>query len=256
MNHARWTAARRIALWHLGVVLLVLLAVAALVWGLWYPPPFDQLAHARQLFGLLVLGLLVSGPLLTLLLYRPDKPRYQWRVDMALIAGLQLLVLGFGMHQLAQSRPVVVGFEGDRLRLVQAGSISPGQLDQAPPEWAQLGYGGPRWQGVQLLANTDPQYPQSVQLAMRGLHPAMRPERWRAYASQQAQVQQALQSLAALRALHPAAGMQIDQAIDRSGHSEAELGFLPLMHDNDSDWVVLVHRVDAVPVGYAPLSGW
>lgn len=256
MNNARWVAACRAALKHLGAVLLLLLAVAALVWGLWYPSPLDQLADGRALFGLLALGLLVSGPLLTLLLYRPDKPRYQWRVDMALIAGLQLLVLGFGINQLAQSRPVVIGFEGDRFRLVQAASISPGQLDQAQPEWAQLGYGGPRWQGVQLLTNTDPQYPQSVQLALQGLHPAMRPERWRAYAGQQAQVQQSLQQLAALRALHPVAGAQIDHAIGRSGQTEAELGFLPLMHGNDSDWVVLVRRSDAAPMGWVPLSGW
>ncbi len=256
MNNARWAAARRAALGHLGAVLLLLLAVAVLVWGLWYPPPLDKLADGRALFGLLVLGLLASGPLLTLLLYRPDKPRSQWRVDMALIAGLQLLILSFGLHQLAQSRPVVIGFEGDRFRLVQAASIGPGQLDQAPPEWAQLGYGGPRWQGVQLLTNTDPQYPQSVQLAMQGLHPSLRPERWRAYARQQAQVQQALQPLAALRALHPAAGAQIDQVISRSGQAEVGLGFLPLMHGNDSDWVVLVRRSDAAPMGWVPLSGW
>ena len=244
------------ALRHMAWTVLVLLIVAALVVGLWFPRPFDQVAHGRQLFGLLVLGMLVSGPLLTLLLCRPGKPRYQWRVDMVLIALLQLVVLGFGLYQLAQSRPVVVAFEGDRFRLVQAGSISLGQLDQAPPELAQLGYGGPRWLGVQLLTNTDPQYAKSVQLAMLGLHPAQRPERWRPYADQQAQVQQVLQPLDALRALHPGAGAQIDQAIANTGQPEAGLGFVPLMHGNDSDWVVLVRRSDARPFGFVSLSGW
>ena len=256
MPNSRWYGASRVALWHLGGVLLLLLVVAALVWGLWYPYPFDQLAHAHQLFGLLVLGVLVSGPLLTLLLYRPAKPRNQWRVDMVLIALLQLVVLGFGLYQLAQSRPMVIAFEGDRFRLVQAGSISLGQLDQAPPELAQLGYGGPRWLGVQLLTNTDPQYAKSVQLAMLGLHPALRPERWRSYASQQTQVQQTLSPLDALRALHPGAGSQIDQAIASTRQPEAGLGFVPLMHGNDSAWVVLVRRSDAAPLGFVSLSGW
>ena len=49
MNNARWIAASRMGLGHLGAVLLVLLAVAALLWGLWYPPPLDQLAHGREL---------------------------------------------------------------------------------------------------------------------------------------------------------------------------------------------------------------
>lgn len=253
---SRWRTAGAMALRHMAWTVLALLIVAALVFGLWFPRPFDQLAHAHQLFGLLVLGMLVSGPLLTLLLYRPGKPRYQWRVDMVLIALLQLVVLGFGLYQLAQSRPVVIAFEGDRFRLVQAGSISLGQLDQAPPELAQLGYGGPRWLGVQLLTNTDPQYAKSVQLAMLGLHPAQRPERWRPYAGQQAQVQQALQPLDALRALHPGAGAQIDQAIANTGQPEAGVGFVPLMHGNDSDWVVLVRRSDAMPLGFVSLSGW
>ena len=255
MNPSRWGAAARLALGHLlGVVALLLLA--ALLMRRWYPPPFDQLAHGRALWALLALGLVVSGPLLTLILYRPTKPRYQWRVDMALIAVLQLGMLGFGLWQLAQARPVVLGFEGDRVRLVQAGDLGTGQLDQAPPGLGQLGYSGPRWLGVQLLANTDPQYAKSVQQAMLGLHPALRPERWRPYSSQQAQVQQALQPLAALRALHPDAGATIDQAIAASGATEAELGFVPLMHGDDSDWVVLLRRSDATPLGFVPLSGW
>ena len=253
---SRWRTAGVMALRHMAWTVLVLLIVAALVFGLWFPRPFDQVAHGRQLFGLLVLSMLMSGPLLTLLLYRPGKPRYQWRVDVVLIALLQLVVLGFGLYQLVQSRPVVVAFEGDRFRLVQAGSISLGQLDQAPPELAQLDYGGPRWLGVQLLANTDPQFAKSVQLAMLGLHPAHRPERWRSYAGQQVQVQQALQPLNALRVLHPGAGDQIDLAIANTGLPEASLGFVPLMHENSSDWVVLVQRIDAAPVGFVPLSGW
>ena len=256
MPNSRWYRASRVALCHLGGILLLFLVVAALIWGLWYPRPFDQIAHGRELFGLLGLGMLVSGPLLTLLLYRPGTPRYQWWVDIVLIASLQLVVLCFGLYQLVQSRPVVVAFEGDRFRLVQAGSISFGQLDQAPPELAPLGYGGPRWLGVQLLTNTDPQYAKSVQLAMLGLHPALRPERWRPYAGQQAQVQQALRPLDALRALHPGAGAQIDQAIANTGQPEAGLGFVPLMHGNDSDWVVLVRRSDARPFGFVSLSGW
>lgn len=255
MTPTRWRAAARPALWHLLAVGALLLLVALLL-RRWYPQPFDQLAHGRALWALLALGLLVSGPLLTFILFRPDKPRYQWRVDMALIAALQLGVLGFGLWQLAQARPVVLGFEGDRVRMVQAGELSAGQLDQAPPGLGQLGYAGPRWLGVQLLANTDPQYAKSVQQAMLGLHPVLRPERWRPYASQQAQVQQALQPLAALRALHPGAGATIDQAIAASGAAEAELGFVPLMHGDDSDWVVLLRRSDATPLGYVPLSGW
>ena len=253
---SRWRTAGAMALRHMVLIVLVLLGVAVLVFGLWYQHPFDKVAHGRELFGLLALGMLVSGPLLTLLLYRTGKPRYQWQVDMALIAVLQLVVLAFGMYQIAQSRPVVVAFEGDRFRLVQAGSISPGQLDQAPPALAQLGYGGPRWLGVQLLTNTDPQYAQSVRLALQGLHPAQRPERWRAYADQQTQVQRALQPLDALRALHPGAATQIGQAIANTGQPEDDLGFVPLMHNNNSDWVVLVRRHDAAPLGFVPLSGW
>ncbi len=255
MTQTRWSAAARPALRHLlGVGALLLLGAMLLL--RWYPQPFDELAHGRALWALLALGLLMSGPLLTFILYRTEKPRYQWRFDMALIAVLQLGVLVYGLWQLAQARPVVLGFEGDRVRLVQAGDLSAGQLDQAQLGLGQLGYDGPRWLGVQLLANTDPQYAKSVQQAMLGLHPALRPERWRPYASQQAQVQQALKPMAALRELHPGVGARIDQAVAATGAAEAELGFVPLMHGDDSDWVVLLRRSDATPLGYVPLTGW
>lgn len=253
---SRWQSAWRMALWHLVATVLLLAVVAILVWGRWYPPPHDVMADGRPLFFLLALGLVVGGPLLTLLLYRPTKPQFQWRVDMALIAVIQLVILAYGLHQLAQSRPVFMAFEGDRFRLVQAGSLSQGQLDQAPPEWANLGYGGPRWLGVRLLANTDPQYSQSIQLAMLGLHPALRPERWQSYDSQRGAVQRALKPVAELRISQPQGAALIDKAVAATGESEDMLGFVPLIHGDDSEWVVLVRRTDAAPLGYVPLSGW
>ena len=85
---------------HFSVSLVVAVLAAWMVFGLWYPYPYRELSGGGELFLLIVAVDVVCGPLLTLLLYRPDKPRYQWRVDMALIAGLQLLVLGLACTNL------------------------------------------------------------------------------------------------------------------------------------------------------------
>ena len=255
MKH-RVRVASRFALKHLAVSVLIAAASAALVFGLWYPYPYSELAGGRELFLLVVSVDVVIGPLLSLVVYNPAKPRRElWR-DLGIIFALQLLALGYGMASVAQARPVLLAFEGDRFRIVAAPDIDEEGLDKAPGERARIGWTGPRKVGVRLLEATDPEFLQSIQLAMQGVHPAFRPQRWVDYDTQRAKVIEQAKPLSELKQRRPAQAALIDAAVRDSGLREAELGYLPLASRHSTDWIVGVRMTDGEPVLYLPVDGW
>jgi len=252
----RIRSAARAALLHLGLSLLMAGAVAWLVFGVWYPAPFHELTGGRSLFLILMAVDVVCGPLLTLVLYNPSKSRFKWRVDLSLIVLTQLGALAYGLAQVATARPVFVALEGDRFRVVQALDIDRTQLPLAPEGLGELGYGGPRLLGVRLAQSGDADYLRSVQLSAQGLHPAFRPLRWRPFEEQIPMLQQQLKSLADLRAKNPRKLEELDAAVRELGLSEEELGYLPLVREEITDWVALVQRSTGQPRAYLHLDGW
>lgn len=255
VSRVRVRSAAKAALLHLGLSLLVASAVAWLVFGVWYPAPFQELTGGRSLFLILMAVDVVCGPVLTLILYDPAKSRFKWRVDLALIVFVQLGAMAYGLSQVAAARPVFVAFEGDRFRVVQALDVDRARLREAPEGLRALSLGGPRVVGVRLSRPGDADYLASIQLSTQGLHPAMRPSRWRPYAEQVPAVQQALRPLADLRAKNRDTA-PIEAALARLKADETQLGYLPLVRENVTDWVVLVRRADGEPVAYLHMDGW
>ncbi len=250
----------RLALWpsskHLLASIVVACGVAALVFGVWYPYPYDELAGGRGLFMLLVSVDVVCGPLLTLVVYSASKPRKElWR-DIGIVVLLQLGALGFGLFSMMQARPVYLAFEGDRFRVVSAPDIDATLLGQAADKLGQLSFAGPRLVGVRLVETTDPAFPQSIKLSLQGLHPAFRPSRWVDYQTQRTLVMAKAKPLEDLKRKRPGSARLIDEAARKSDLVPETLGYLPLMAENRSDWVVLVGLRDGLPKAYLPIDGW
>lgn len=241
---------------HLGVSALATLAVAALVFGQWFPAPLHMLTGGQALFLILMVVNLVCGPVLTLVLYNPVKARYKWLVDLALIVVLQLGALTYGLSQLASARPVLVAFEGDRFRIVQAFDVNADRLGEAPSELQSLSYLGPKLVGVRLAKAGDADYLVSVQMSIQGLHPAFRPSRWQRYESQVPEVLAQLKPLEDLRARNPGKLEVLNAALTGLNLSDTQVGYLPLVRDVVTDWVVLVDRSEGMPLAYLHLNGW
>lgn len=254
--NTRIRSASRAALVHLSLSTLVALVVAGVVFGVWYPSPFHEITGGRTLFFLLMAVDVVCGPVLTLVLYDPAKSRFKWRVDLALIALMQLSALGYGLHQVANARPVAVAFEGDRFRLVQAFDVDTSSLHEAPASLRSLGYAGPQLLGVRLARSGDADYLSSLHLSLQGLHPAFRPSRWRPFNEQVPALLASLKPLDALRQKNPQQTTQLDAQLAQQGLSEEQAGYLPLVRDEITDWIVLVRRSDGQPFGYLHMDGW
>lgn len=252
----RMRPALRACLKHLLASCGVALACAALVFGVWYPHPFSELVGGRELFLLVVSVDVVSGPLLTLIVFDPRKPPAElWR-DVGVVVLLQVAALGYGFFTVMEARPVFLAFEGDRFRVVRVPDIDMSQIESAPKALRQLSLSGPRLLGVRLAKSTDPDFPRSIELAMQGVHPAFRPSRWVNYAEQRSEIVAAAKPLALLRSKHQAKASLVDKAVLASKTAEQRLGFLPLFAASRTDWVVIVSLDDALPKAYLPLDAF
>lgn len=252
----RIRTAVRAALLHFLLSLPVALAVAWLVFGIWFPGVLRELTGGSALFLILMAVDLVCGPVLTLVLYSPAKSKYKWAVDLGLIVSIQMMALVYGMTQVASARPVFVAFEGDRFRVVQAIDINIDRLIEAPHELQSLSFSGPRIIGVHLAKSGDSDYLSSLQMSMQGLHPAFRPSRWRTYESQVPDVLAKLKPVGELRAKNPEKVEMLSVSLSKLGLSEEQIGYIPLVRDVANDWVVLVERSNGVPRAYLHLDGW
>lgn len=147
----RFRLALRAASWHVLFSSGVALLAAALVLGLWYPFPYRDLSGGRELFLLVVAVDVVCGPLLTLVVFSPAKPRAElWR-DLGLIALLQLGALGYGLHTVWQARPLFLVQEIDRFKVIAGPQLDSHAVTALPaalqPHW---------WKGPQTVAIRDP----------------------------------------------------------------------------------------------------
>ena len=139
----RMQRALRAAALHLGGSLLVAALAGALVFGLWYPYPYRELAGGRELFLLIVVVDVVCGPLLTLVLYNPAKPRAElWR-DLGLVVLIQLAALGYGLHVVWQARPVYLVQEVDRFKVIGLPALEAAEVAKLPDALQPRWMGGP-----------------------------------------------------------------------------------------------------------------
>lgn len=137
--HKRLRTAIRAAGIHFLFSLAVALLAALLVFGLWYPFPYRDLSGGRELFLLVTSVDVVCGPLLTLVIFSPTKPRSElWR-DLGLVALIQLAALSYGLHTVWQARPLFLVLEVDRFKVITAPDLRGASLAGLPqslqPHW-------------------------------------------------------------------------------------------------------------------------
>ena len=129
----RMKAASCAAALHFVGSVAVAVLTGALVFGLWYPYPYRELAGGRELFLLIIAVDVVCGPLLTMVLYNPVKSRVElWR-DLGLVMLIQLAALGYGLHVVWQARPVYLVQEIDRFKVVAMPDLDSAEVAKLPP---------------------------------------------------------------------------------------------------------------------------
>lgn len=131
---------------HFVLSALALGAVALLLLQLWYPWPLWKILDAPGMLMIAVGVDLVIGPLLTAVVYKPGKRTLKF--DLGVIVLLQMAALGFGVHTMAQARPVYVVAVVDRFEVVSAFELTDKELADGDANWRAFSWTGPRYVGV------------------------------------------------------------------------------------------------------------
>lgn len=251
MSRLKFSA--RAAAFHFIVSLTIAVLAYFFIFLVWYPGAYSELSGGRELFVLLVSVDVVCGPLLTLVVFSPEKSRSHLVRDLVSIILIQLGALGYGLHAIYQARPIVLAFEGNRFRVVSLSDVPDDRLGEAN-KYTRLG--GPKLMGVKLAVPGDADYLESIQMSLAGLNPALRPERWVSYDSQRSQVIKAAAPVARLMSRYPESKRKLISMIEAEKLNSQEVGYLPLSSYRYDTWVVLVSLKDANPLGFLPLNGW
>lgn len=130
--------------YHLLASVVIAVISVCLVFLLWYPAPLDKALGISNIFLLLLCIDVIIGPLLTLLVAKQGKKTL--KTDLLTIAVLQSAALAYGLHIVAQGRPVWLVYDVDRFEIVQAYEVVASN-DSARKD-GSIGWRGPVWMSV------------------------------------------------------------------------------------------------------------
>lgn len=106
---------------HLVISATIALLAYLLVFHLWYPDPLDKVLDVGHIFWMMIGIDVVVGPLFTLIVYKKN-----WRLlrmDLGIIAFVQLCALAYAVYTVDAARPAWITFEKDRFVLVTKNEI-------------------------------------------------------------------------------------------------------------------------------------
>ncbi len=138
-----------------GSVCLLSLTVGGIYAG-WYRWPGWYLTGMLHIAALVATVDVLLGPLLTLIIANPAKPRRELARDIAFIVIVQLAALIYGAGALWRGRPLYYVFSANRFVMVQASRLPTTEIAlgrQQNPSFAPTWYSLPRWVWAPLPEN-------------------------------------------------------------------------------------------------------
>jgi hypothetical protein len=244
----RWQAAPI----HFLISLMIATLVVVSMLLVWYPRPYFHAAGGATLLVLLIGVDVIIGPLLTLIVFDPKKRTL--RIDLAVIAALQLGALAYGSWIMFNARPVFVAFAGDRFELVAANEIDDEDLAQAAPAYRRLPLTGPKVVGAALPVIAEERERLGL-AAMLGGSIGLFPQHYVPYAAVARTAVSRSLPLAKLRKKYPDHAQDIDAIVAATGKEDSGLRYLPLQARH-GDMSVVVDAARGDVKGIVPVDPW
>lgn len=250
---SRLKFALKIAAIHFTINILIAVLVTVLVLYVWYPYPYNELMGGLHLLALIIAVDIVCGPVLTMILANPKKPKRELMQDFSLVAIVQFIALVYGLYAVFIARPVYVVFEKDRFVVVSAAEINTSLLAQAPKNLQKLPLFGIQRIGIRDTLNEE--MVDSTLLSLQGIPPSIRPSWWvEETDKQRKQIQQTMRPLKKLEKRYSGNPI-LNEAIKTSELTPDQLYYLPFTSSKNKDWTVLLDK-DATFKSFMPLDSF
>ncbi len=237
---------------HLLLTICVSALAALLVFGVWYPYPYREISGGRELFFLVVTVDVILGPLVTFTIFSRAKSWTSLKIDLLLVALLQLGALGYGLWTVSVARPVHLVFEKDRFRAVHAIEVDPQLLSQAESSLHIMPWTGPTLLSVRDFKGVEEK--NNVLFAELSGNPlGARPDFWQPYATALPEVVIKAQPADALKKRLPDQARAIDRVLSDAGRKAESTAYLPMVGRSVA-WTVFLDPITAQVVAYMPLD--
>ncbi|MCE1191358.1 MAG: hypothetical protein LWW96_04300 [Acidovorax sp.] len=251
------SAQLRAFIFHSLGTLVAIAGVGYIVFIYWFPTGLGELAGRNSLYGLCILGLFTSGPLLTALLYRSSKSQRALFIDMLLVAGIQCSALFYGVNALIVARPLALIFETDRFRMVTYADVpeqSHPLLEDWILPWSLRGY---VVAGLRAPAS-EAERLQRFDDLLADIGPSQRPVYWQDISLSAEDIRNRSRPLADLINKYPAQRKKIEAIAHQAAATEKnpDLVWVPLVSRLSLDWIIVLNVGTLKPMGFLPLDGF
>jgi hypothetical protein len=243
---------RRAFLAHLSISAAVVGTVCLLIFSVWYPEPYFAAKGAWNVLRILVGVDLVLGPLLTLILFKPEKPGLL--LDVTMIALVQLCALVYGTTVIFQERPYYVVFAIDRFEILTKNDIEASAVENTP--FADKPLVGPVLAVAQRPSDVA-EYQRLLEETVFGGKPDIerRPEFWSPFTEQRAAVLSRSRSLTELADRDPMIAERISGLAARLGRDPSDLSAAPVISRADAKTFVIDAKT-ALPLAVLDIDPW
>ncbi|HSV47928.1 MAG TPA: pilus assembly protein, partial [Ramlibacter sp.] len=208
----------------------------------------------RELFLILVAVDVILGPLITLAIFDRRKSIRELRLDLSVVALLQLAALGYGMWTVAVARPVHLVFEIDRFRVVHAVDVPLELMDRAEPGVSAFPWNGPTPLAVRPF-RSDTERADATIAALRGVALGARPDLWQPYTAARERVLKVAQPAAQLKSRLGVRAGEIDTVLRSAGRSLDNTAYVPMV-GRKAFWTAFIDPATADVVAFMPLDSF
>lgn len=239
---------------HLAISALIATVVVSTMYFVWYPWPFFGAMGGNNLAMLIVGVDVVLGPLVTLIIF--NRAKGGWLTfDLCVIGALQASALAWGVHIVAEARPVYMVFSIDRFELTARYQIADAELARVKrPEFASIPLGPPRTVGARLPTDSGEQM-RILGSAVAGNDLSTFPQHFVPYVEVAATAVAKSRPLAELRGRSPEAPALLAKALADIGRAEADVRWLALK-GRVKDAAVLVDAKTGAVLGFVEIYPW
>lgn len=219
-----------------------------MVFGVWYPSPLASAVGVAAITVVLLGVDVVIGPLLTFIVYKPNKPSLKF--DLSVIVALQLSAFGYGVWTLAEGRPVWIVFSVDQFELVQSYQVDQRKIEKAKPEYRSLSWFGPLWVAARRANTKEERQVILMESLLAGVDIAQRPEQYVQLVEQADEMRKHAKPLDDLRQYN--APPEVDAVLHRWPQANV---YLPMMA-RIKPMTVLIDKESAKVIAVVDLNPW
>ncbi len=108
---------------HLALSAIIISALMSLVILFWFPSIFLGITNFKEVALILVIIDLILGPLLTFVVFNPNKKSLKF--DLSVIVSIQFAALTYGLYMLYLSHPLYITYYENSFNIITAKQASP-----------------------------------------------------------------------------------------------------------------------------------